>query len=280
MVTNFDKHWDNIYKNYTGFSTPMLKFEMRNYGRLPLDLPTIFVKRKKDGSVEKIWKGTISDLEKKPHKKDIFKWWFFVHIEKEIECPEKINLYNEGWYIEDLFDTKTLISQKEIPKTNFEDFQELYHPPFINKLETTTDPGEFEDYSYYLLRLMGINEIYRFNRANQSGKADGFFKLGKTVIIYDCTLRHEFMSHKTQQIDNYTNLLNSNRIDFDARILNIANSDKIVWVIQRSTDSSTIKHVDDVLVKSINIMDIIKLYRQRLEYEWNEKQLESKLQEL
>ena len=280
MVTSFDKHWDNINRNYTGFSTPMLRFRIMDYERHLIDLPTIFVKRKKNGTIEKTWKGTISGLEKKPYKNDLFKWWFYAHIEKEIECSEKLNSYTEGWYIEDLFDANDLIGQSEIPKPDFENFQELYHPPFIHKLGTTRDSGEFEDYTYYLLRLMGVNEIYRFDRANQSGKADGFFKLGKTVIIHDCTLRHEFLSHKTQQIDNYTNLLNSNRIEIDNRTLNITNSEKIVWVIQRSTDSSLIKHVGDVIIKSINIKDIIRLYSQRLKYGWNEKQLESKLQEI
>jgi hypothetical protein len=60
-------------------------------------------------------------------------------------------------------------------------------PTFFDILPITSDWKEFEKYTYYLLRLLGIPVIHSFLAQDQSGRADGFIKIGNLAIIYDCT---------------------------------------------------------------------------------------------
>ena len=275
MVTSFQGHWDRITNNYTGFSAPMLKFRLEPGAKPEAELPVIFVKRQKDGPVEKAWSGKVSYLEKKPYK-DISKWWFNVHLEQEIDCPEDLKTHKEGWYIEE----RASAHESSKPSQAIEP-QHLYDPPFISRLESTTSWREFEDYTYDLLRISGINEIHRFDPANQSGKADGLFKIGKTVIIYDCTLEQNFEKRKSAQITNYSNLLNSNIIELEDRTMNITNCEKFVWIIVRDNhEQPKMKQADDVMIKVLSINSLIDLYRKRMKQHWNEKHLEREIQEL
>ena len=61
-------------------------------------------------------------------------------------------------------------------------------PAFFNKLLSTHDWKEFERYTYYLLKLLGVQTAYKFLDEPQAGKAYGFFKFGILAVIYDCTL--------------------------------------------------------------------------------------------
>lgn len=62
-------------------------------------------------------------------------------------------------------------------------------PDFFGKLIATENWQEFEKYTYYLLKLVGIQTVYNFWGERQAGKADGFFKIGNLAVLYDCTLR-------------------------------------------------------------------------------------------
>ncbi|OQY28021.1 MAG: hypothetical protein B6244_08760 [Candidatus Cloacimonetes bacterium 4572_55] len=50
-------------------------------------------------------------------------------------------------------------------------------PAFFHKLLSTHNWREFEEYTYYLLKILGIQTAYNFLDERQAGKADGFFKL-------------------------------------------------------------------------------------------------------
>ena len=271
MVTCFQGHWDKIKDNHAYYTSRMLRFQLGTE-KPQTDLPVIFIKRENRGPVEKAWIGRVSNFEKKPYANDNHKWWFNVQLEKEIICPNDLKSYGEGWYIED-----RPVADEAI-KTNS---HELYDPPFINKLLTTSQWREFEDHTYDLLRVSGINEMHRFDPANQSGKADGLFKIGKTVVIYDCTLEQNFEKRKAAQITNYANLLNSNIIDLEDRTMNITNCEKFVWIIRKDNpDPPKMKQADDVIIKVLPIQTLINLYRKRLKHHWNERHLEKEIQDL
>ena len=98
MVTNFDGHWDKIPNNKTAYTLPMLKRQMKQ--TVPMNpTSTIFIKRIKNGAVEKCWKGISSSFERGMRgAKEVI--WFNVSIEREIPCPSKYIEYSEGWYCE------------------------------------------------------------------------------------------------------------------------------------------------------------------------------------
>jgi hypothetical protein len=53
---------------------------------------------------------------------------------------------------------------------------------FLDRIESVSDPYEFEDLVFTLLRLIGINKIYKYDRGNAAGKADGVFVLGNRSV--------------------------------------------------------------------------------------------------
>lgn len=95
MVTDYDKHWDNIPANFTSYSTTMLKPKVQGT-KIVSGTPTIFIKRLKySDKIEKVWAGSIRNVHSLPGK--IF---FEVVIEKEIPCPKKFASFPNGWYFE------------------------------------------------------------------------------------------------------------------------------------------------------------------------------------
>ena len=58
-------------------------------------------------------------------------------------------------------------------------------PAFFPILLSTKNWKDFETYTYYLLKLLGITIAYNFLNERQAGKADGFFKIGNLAVIYD-----------------------------------------------------------------------------------------------
>jgi len=56
----------------------------------------------------------------------------------------------------------------------------------LSLMEKNRRPEIFEEYIYYLLRLVGINKICRYE--NQRGSADGFFVFKNLIVIHDTTL--------------------------------------------------------------------------------------------
>jgi hypothetical protein len=87
-------------------------------------------------------------------------------------------------------------------------------PTFFEKLSPTGSWGEFEKYTCYLLKLLGIQTVYSFFGERQAGKADGFFKVGNLAVMYDCTLdRQNVENSKREQLNNYCNRLSQGSIE-------------------------------------------------------------------
>jgi cold shock CspA family protein len=91
---------------------------------------------------------------------------------------------------------------------------------FLGNHKTLSDPAEFEDYTFMILRLLGIHSLYQYDKKNQAGRADGFFIIGSLAVMYDCTLRNTFEEHKKEQIENYVNKLKNSQITIDFRLTN------------------------------------------------------------
>lgn len=154
-------------------------------------------------------------------------------------------------------------------------------PSFFNKLLSTHEWKEFERYTYYLLKLLGIQTAYKFLDEQQAGKADGFFKFGNLAVIYDCTLDNQGVEErKREQIINYCNRLKQGSIELSgATTVEFQNHQKQVWIITRGT-SRRIKLVNDIEVKEVSIQDIMSLYQERLKNAVSDQLLEIKMRNL
>ncbi|MEH2467480.1 hypothetical protein [Nostoc sp.] len=80
------------------------------------------------------------------------------------------------------------------------------------------DSAEFEDYVFMVPRLLGIHNLYQYDKKNQAGRADGFFIIGSLAVMYDCTLRKNFDEHKKEQIENYINKFKNSQMTIDVRL--------------------------------------------------------------
>ncbi|WP_414528523.1 cold-shock protein [Nodularia chucula] len=142
----------------------------------------------------------------------------------------------------------------------------------LSSYKTLSDPGEFEDYTFMILRLLGIHSLYQYDQKNQAGRADGFFIIGSLAVMYDCTLRNDFEEHKKEQIENYVNKLKNSQITIDFRLtdggvrkktLQIHGKNCQVWIITKNL-TRELYDVDGIRVKEVAIPDLMKVFNKRL----------------
>lgn len=265
MVTNWDYHWDHIHDNSTYYTLRMLK------GILVKQMPvsgtkTIFIKRNRQArEIEKCWEGKTYNFRKdRLNDRDIIR--FRVEIEKEIPCPSKYNSYPVGCWP----DEETLAEKITV--------ESLFDPKFFSILKSTTNWQEFEEYTYYLIRCLGIHTTHRFGPRKQKGQADGFFKFNNLAVLYDCTLDRNFEKSKETQINNFCDQLQKGKIEYNSKSISIKLCTKNVWIITRSVQSRIIKEIDEIMVKEVSINRLIELYRERIEQDLDDKSLEKKLE--
>ncbi|MFC1866545.1 hypothetical protein ACFL0H_00165 [Thermodesulfobacteriota bacterium] len=263
MVTNWESHWDKLKGNSTYYTTRMLQGAM-NERKLQEKTKTIFLRRNKNTrELEKTWSGTVSRFNKSYYKgKERIS--FNVFIEKEIQCPSKYTDYFEGWYI----DEEDVIAP--IPVSKFD-------PNFFSDLMNSSDWLVFEEYTYYLIKCLGIHTTHRFPPLKQKGQPDGFFKFNNLAVLYDCTLDSGFMESKAVQIENFCDQLKKGTIEYYHKKSNIRDCEKYVWIITRSVNNRLIKQVDEISVKEISVQKLMELYRKRIEFDMDESALETEL---
>ncbi|WP_026104141.1 cold-shock protein [Anabaena sp. PCC 7108] len=142
----------------------------------------------------------------------------------------------------------------------------------LGSYKTLSDPSEFEDYTFMILRLLGIHSLYQYDKKNQAGRADGFFIIGSLAVMYDCTLRNNFEEHKKEQIENYVNKLKNSQITIDFRLtdggvrkktLQIQGKNCQVWIISKNI-TRELYDVDGIRVKEVSVQDLIKVFNKRL----------------
>lgn len=143
----------------------------------------------------------------------------------------------------------------------------------LYSIETVSDPFEFEDLVFNLLRLIGINKIYQYDRNNAAGRADGVFISGNLAVIYDCKLNSQFRQNSQTQMLNYKNQLKqASSITIDekrengkviTRTLSIPKN-REVWFITRG-NTSIIQNTDNICVREVSVKFLIDVFNQKLD---------------
>ncbi|NJL75336.1 MAG: hypothetical protein HC892_10185 [Saprospiraceae bacterium] len=143
--------------------------------------------------------------------------------------------------------------------------QNIFLPPVLAELSTTSDWKIFEHNTYYLLKLLGIQNAYKFSSDNQAGRADGFFRFNNFAVMYDCTIQAtNIETRKEEQITNYCNRLQSGQLEFAGNnIEEFRQCNKQVWIITRAK-SRPIRTINNIIVKIIDIERLLQIYEQRL----------------
>jgi len=208
---------------------------------------------------EKAWIGYVYGFKDEDNKVH-----FKVHIEKSIslkDIPQHYLSLKEGWYLEE--------KVEPIIPPEF-----ALYPPFFYSMLTTSDWKGFENFTFWLLKLIGIHKLHRFEK--QRGRADGFFIFGNLAVIYDCTLEGEFDTTKRQQIENYCLQLKSGRLEHEKTFYDVSHCQKQVWIITRGA-LRIIKQIDDISIKEVPVQELIKIYKTRIKEDIGEKELEKAL---
>lgn len=241
MVTTWRYHWDNVTKTfYTKPLAPQVNIEDCE------QLDTLFVKINDNRQIEHIYEGRISDVRIIGDK-----IYFNVNLKAKLDSPPPgiplLKLTKSGWYIHEL--------DEEVPQ------EDPYLPPFFKSLKTENDWEQFEHDVHVVLKLLGINNIRKFYK--QRGHADGIFRIGNLVVIYDATLGD--LKEKEKQIENYINSLrgDSYRFEQDSE-WGIKNYTKHVWIIKRDENTRRFRISDDIVVKVVSIDSLMRLYKKRL----------------
>lgn len=158
-------------------------------------------------------------------------------------------------------------------------------------LEGITASTDFEDFTFFILKSLGISEVYAIPRDNAAGRCDGIFKISnisnntpKLEVIYDCTLYPHWEHKKSEQINNYKVQICKNNISIDyifqdnhtskpvkTSILLNNNSEKQIWIITKnktriieSKQAEVSGEETSILVKEINIVDLINVLESKL----------------
>ncbi|MDZ7995333.1 MAG: hypothetical protein RM022_010610 [Nostoc sp. EfeVER01] len=158
-----------------------------------------------------------------------------------------------------------------IDPLNIKDIKAKISSCFGNCMKLS-DSAEFEDYVFMVLRLLGIHNLYQYDKKNQAGRADGFFIIGSLAVMYDCTLRKNFDEYKKDQIENYVNKLKNSQMTIDIRLtdgggkkktLQIQGKNRQVWIITQE-NTRELYDVDGIRIKEISVQDLIQIFNKRL----------------
>ena len=274
MVTTWDNHWDKLGDNYTYYPTTMFRGKM-NESKLLERAKTIFVRRNKETLLfEKAWIGNVFDLQSKKSRDRIY---FKVDIDHEIPCPPKYFNYREGWYIdeEEASGEGGYIAEKGAYREEFP-----FDLKFFPDLKLTNDWFKFEEYTYYLIRCLGLHTTHRFGPQKQKGTADGFFKINNCAVLYECTLEPYFETSKETQIEDYCDQLKKGIIEYNNKKIRIGHCNKSVWIITRDRMPRLIRQIDGINVREVPVEKIIELYRKRIAKNLDETSFERELQAL
>ena len=251
MVTNWDDHWDQIQGTY--YTRRMLKDGIKT---LVEGTPTIFVKINKDTKKPECgWEGTIKNIREEPDK-----------IRFDVVITGKVDVNNvnkrEGCYW----------TSSGLPPVSGKKEPDVFSPPFFKELQSTENWEYFEDFSYYLLRAIGIHDIIKIPRNDSRGKWDGFFTIGTLVVGYDAKLSQP----DDAQIENYCSALSRGRYEFGNKKYDFRDKNKQVWIIKKEKTSED-KYIGEVKVKIVPIHELIEIYQERLKGDWDLNQLVAKL---
>lgn len=281
VVTNFEDHWDNLGDQETSYALRMLKGDTASSGDIFVEnTPTTFI-RVHPGTRQPcgVWRGQVYAF-----RQTTSRVYFKVKLEETLPVSQEHKL-EVGFYVKNVAEEEDpaqagqnapQINQAVVLKT----VQSDVRPAIFDELLQTTDWKKFELYTYYLIKLLGIHNAYRFDPDRQSGKADGFFKFGNLAVLYDCTLRNQFEEVKRTQIENYCKQLEVSQIEAVERVWEeFHHHQKQVWIITRG-QNRLIETRNDIAVKEVKVDKLIDLYEFRLRNAFGANQLENELRSI
>jgi len=226
----------------------------------------IFVNKSK----KKLFQGIFYNVVKDEGNQIYFK----IKIEKELVYNVHYDFKTPGWYI--LLEEKLQNEKNILIHTQTEQRYSDFFPQFFNEISTTNDFRRFEELTYYLLKIIGINDLIKIDPLNAAGKADGFFRIGKLVVMYDATLNKNYLEFKEAQIKAYSDRLKEGKFQFEHKEFTFEDFKKAVWIITKG-ETKLLKRKDNIKIMEVNIEKLISIYSSRLHYNWDEQELEENL---
>jgi len=221
---------------------------------------TLFIQKNSDEKPDEYWIGKSFSFEKKYRGERLSSIHFKVREIKPTICPRLFKKHPIGWH-------RNLQHATANSHLN---------PPFLEEMATTDDWRLFEKYCHYLLKLLGINNLHMFNRGSNKGKADGQFVYNDDLyVIYDATLRDNFLEVKNAQIVTFAKKLkNSRTISFKERQFALKNMSKQIWIITRGNECKEIAinppASGKIVIKEVPFQKLVQLYYTRFNEEISE----------
>lgn len=258
MVTNWADHWSKFIgpdKRDAGtfFTLNMTHHPVLKKGPWFAKARTLFITLNEKKQCTKCWIGYSRDF--KTHKyNENPAIRFEIEGLEEVDCPPEFKSYPIGWHL------------------NEANSHALNQPLFFSYMKTCAWQ-KFEEYSFQLLRLLGIHDVLKFPQNDNKGKSDGFFVFNTLAVLYDVTLDDNFKATKKTQIDNYVNLLRKDKIKQGKREYSFHEKNREVWIINRGPQVKLLKTVDDIKVKEIPYHRLIDIYYTRLSKEIDTREL-------
>lgn len=266
MVTNWTGHWDHFLSpvkkdRHTIFTHSVIRDPALKDGPWIPKARTLFIKLNAKNQFEKSWIGYSSNFETCKYKEDKPAVSFEVSELREFDCPETFKSLTNGWHL------------------NPENIRILKEPIFFSYMKTC-NWEDFEEYSFQLLRLLGIHDIFKYPQSDNGGKPDGFFVLHTLAVFYDATLKTDFGKTKKAQINNYVGRLKDAKVKEGKRKYSFQDKDRQVWIITRGNDVNLLRIEDNIKVKEIPYSRLINIYHDRLSTEMDAGELCNLLREL
>lgn len=287
MVTSWSEHWDKPKAKSTLFRQSYIKKERLRTGPWPNECRTLFIKVEYGtNTVEKCWVGKSGNF-RKDFYKDEKAVRFDVYDLKSIRCPKEYSAYPIGWHLSISAEKLEKAMTKEVKKaknvshvvSSVPPKDHFLEPPFFADM-AKCDWANFELYCFYLLRLIGVNDIHKYPQDNNRGRADGFFKFKSLSVLYDATLESSFARAKETQLENYISQLKGDKMQIGEQAYTIRECTKQVWIITRGNEVKHLRTEDGIKVKEIPYHRLIDLYVKRLENEVSGEELSNKLKDL
>lgn len=173
-----------------------------------------------------------------------------------------------------------------VKQVNTKELSDELNKELLNKINYVEKGSEFEDFTLFVLRLLGVSELYAIPRNDAAGKPDGMFKVynastntPRLEVIYDCTLNSEWKNKKEVQLKNYVHQICNETMQIEyvyqssnveknikERILLSSNADKQIWIITKNNSHTISKeqikvkeNEFSISIKEISVFDLISL---------------------
>jgi hypothetical protein len=285
MVTGWRKHWDGVKRTY--YTANLFK------GNVPPQdgTKTLFIKiPSNEDARQGAWVGTVMNI---THDAGKGRYDFDVCDLRAINWDDQFGKLSPGWYeidandiskdeigkIIQAIDKKSVSQQTRVSKSGILTESDLV-PPMFYRLMVTNNSDEFEALGAAALQMLGIHKLYTYDPSKQAGRSDGFFVFKDIAVIFDFTLDTNWRQRKKQQVSNYVNQLKSGTISIDNVSHDVNGKKKYVWIIVKGDGTKFIEQRDDVVIKQVDIRDILDLIVKRVLERMTEDQLAERLRSL